>query len=59
MQLLLATQKMTVCTKTKGDQSRKQWNCHSECKVITDTEVAAIVHLKQAFDKPMHEVRSR
>ena len=58
MQLLLATQKMAVCTKTKGDQSRKQWNCHSECKVITDTEVAAIVHLKQAFDKPMYEVRS-
>ena len=58
MQLLLATQKMAVCTKTKGDQSRKQWNCHSECKVIMDTEVAAIVHLKQAFDKPMYEVRS-
>ena len=37
-------------TKSKGDQPPKQWNCHSECKVITDTEVAAIVHLRQAFD---------
>ena len=45
-------------TKSKGDQSPKQWNCHSECKVITDTELAAIVHLRQAFDKPMHEVQS-
>ena len=44
--------------KTKGEQPLKQWNCHSECKVITDTEVAAIVHLRQAFDKPMHELRS-
>ena len=45
-------------TKTKGEQPPKQWNCHSECKVITDTEVAATVHLRQAFDKPMHELRS-
>ena len=43
---------------TKGEQPPKQWNCHSECKVITDTEVAAIVHLRQVFDKPMHELRS-
>ena len=28
-----------------------------ECKVIMDTEVAAIVHLRQVFDKPMHELR--
>ena len=26
--------------------------------MITDAEVAAIVHLRQAFDKPMHEVLS-
>ena len=26
--------------------------------MITDTEVSAIVHLRQAFDKPMHELRS-
>ena len=26
--------------------------------MITDAEVAAIVRLRQAFDKPMHEVRS-
>ena len=45
-------------TKTKGDQPANQWNCYSECKVITDTKVAAIVHLRQAFDKPMHELRS-
>ena len=43
-------------TKTKGDQPPKEWNCHSECKVITDAEVAAIVRLRQVFDKPMHEV---
>ena len=24
-------------TKSKGGQPTKQWNCHSECKVITDT----------------------
>ena len=45
-------------TKTKGEQPPQQWNCHSECKVITDTEVAAIVNLRQAFDNPMHELRS-
>ena len=26
--------------------------------MITDTEVIAIVHLGQEFDKPMHELRS-
>ena len=41
-------------TKTKGDQPPKQ--CHSECKVIADTEVGAIVQLRKAFDKPMHEL---
>ena len=45
-------------TKTKGDQPPKEWNCHSECKVVTDAEVAAIVHLRQAFDKLMHAVQS-
>ena len=45
-------------TNSKGEQPTKGWECHSECKVITDTEVAAIVHLRQAFDKPMHELRS-
>ena len=40
-------------TKSKGEQPPKEWNCHSECKVITDTEVSAIVHLRQAFDKLM------
>ena len=44
--------------KTKVEQPTKQWNCHSECKVITDTEVGTIVHLRQAFDKPMHELQS-
>ena len=45
-------------TNSKGEQPTKGWGCHSGCKVITDTEVAAIVHLRQAFDKPMHELRS-
>ena len=26
--------------------------------MITGTEVAAIVHLRQAFDKPMHQLQS-
>ena len=43
-------------TNSKGKQPTKGWECHSECKVITDTEVSAIVHLRQAFDKPMHEL---
>ena len=48
----------TNSTNSKGEQPTKGWGCHSECKVVTDTEVAAIVHLRQAFDKPMHELRS-
>ena len=45
-------------TNYKGEPATKGLECHSECKVITDTEVAAIVHLRQAFDKPMHELQS-
>ena len=29
------------------------WQCSSECKPITKTEVDAIVDLRESFDKPM------
>ena len=38
-------------------ETPKQWKCTSECKSLTDAEVAAIVELKNAFDQPIHEVR--
>ena len=39
-------------SKTKGKQPPK-WCCSSECKTVTEAEVAAILNLKQAFEKPM------
>ena len=48
----------TDSTNSKGEQPTKGWECHRECKVIIDTEVSAIVHMRQAFDKPMHELQS-
>ena len=44
-------------SKTKGKQPLK-WCCSSECKTLTEPEVAAIVNLKQAFEKPMEELRT-
>ena len=32
---------------------RKKWECSSQYKPITDTEVDAILTLKAAFDKPV------
>ena len=31
-----------------------KWHCSSECNTVTETEVAAIVHLKQAFEDASH-----
>ena len=36
---------------------RKKWECCSECKPVTDTEVDAILTLKAAFEKPPQTVR--
>ena len=33
------------------------WECSSECKPLTETEVDAIVSLRVAFENPMQEVR--
>ena len=38
------------CSKRKGKQQPMKWNCSSECKPVTEAEVAAIAHLKQAFE---------
>ena len=43
-------------SKGKGEQQPMKWSCYSECKAVTEPEVAAIVHLKQAFDQPMQEL---
>ena len=34
-----------------------KWKCSSECKVLTKSEVTAILNLKAEFEDPMHEVR--
>ena len=45
------------CSKRKGKQQPVKWNCSSECKPVTEAEVAAIVHLQQAFED-MQELRT-
>ena len=50
-----ATQKMTV-PRLRGNNHPS--NGTVIVSVIMDREVATIVHLRQAFDKPMHELRS-
>ena len=42
---------------SKGQQPGK-WHCSSECKAVTETEIAAIVRLKQAFEEPMQKLRN-
>ena len=40
--------------------SKKQpikWACSDECKSLSEAEVSAIIELKEAFDKPIQEVR--
>ena len=45
-------------SKRKGKQQPVKWSCSSECKPVTEAEVAAIVHLKQTFEEPMEELRT-
>ena len=45
-------------SKRKGKQQPVKWSCSSECKSVTEAEVAAIVHLKQTFEEPMEELRT-
>ena len=44
-------------SKRKGKQQPVKWSCSSECKPVTEAEVA-IVHLKQTFEEPMEELRT-
>ena len=44
-------EKVGACTQ------KKKWECSSECRPVTDTEINAIVALKAAFEKPIQEVR--
>ncbi len=34
-----------------------QWGCSRECKPVTPQEIETIVGFKEAFEKPMHELR--
>ncbi len=38
-------------------KKQKQWECTSECKPLTKAEIDAIVAFKEAFEKPMQDVR--
>ena len=46
----------TVSSKGKGKEQPLKWHCSSECTAVTEAEVAAIVHLKQEFKKPMKKL---
>ena len=35
-------------------QQPVKWHCSSECNTVTETEVAAIVYLKPAFEDASH-----
>ena len=51
---------ITIDSKTRKHNRKNQpmkWACTSECKTPTDDGVHAIVELKEAFDKPIQEVR--
>ena len=34
-----------------------KWECSSECKILSDGEVCAIIDLAAAFQKPMRELK--
>ena len=44
-------------TETKHRKHPMKWECSSECKPLTETEVDSIVSLKAAYENPMQEVR--
>ena len=41
---------------SNGPQQPVKWHCNSECNTVTEAEVAAIVHLKQAFEDASHPI---
>ena len=52
--------KCIVALEIKTDSCKsglKKWECSSECKPLTKTEVDAIVEIKEAFVKPMQHLR--
>ena len=44
-------------SETNKTNEPKKWECSSECKPLTTAEVDAIVVLKEAFEKPMQDLR--
>ena len=44
-------------SETSKQSEPKKWECSSECKPLTKTEVDAIVAMKEAFVKPMQHLR--
>ena len=44
-------------SETSKKSEPKKWECSSECKPFTKTEVDAIVAMKEAFVKPMQHLR--
>ena len=48
---------LNVQVYSKGQQPVK-WHCSSDCKAVTETEVATIVHLKQAFEDVSHPIHT-
>ena len=55
--------KCIVANEIKADRETskksepKKWECSSECKLLTKTEVDAIIAMKEAFAKPMQHLR--
>ena len=39
-------------------RKKKKWECSSQCKLVTNTEVDCIVSMKAAFEMPLEIVRS-
>ena len=56
---ILASKLITDNKNSKGSGKNQpmKWSCTSECKTLSDDEVHAIVELKEAFDKPIQEMR--
>ena len=51
-----------VCTsdeipKKSAKEPPMKWECSSECKIPTDSDVCTIIDLAAAFQKPMRELR--
>ena len=46
-----------VASELNPDGNKKRWECSTECKPLTNTEVDAILTLKEAFNGEIEEVR--